>query len=90
MKTVEVDALPDQVAQLLANAPDRRVLLTKGGKPYAIVSDATYLDEEDVGYLSDPAFWKLIAERRQRRGGVDLDEAYRRLEAREASEQAGS
>ena len=89
MKTVEVDALPEQVAQLLATEPDRRVLLTKGGKPYAIVSDATYLDEEDIGYISDPEFWKGMAERRQRRGGVNLDEAYRRLEAREAGEQAG-
>jgi hypothetical protein len=86
MKTIEVESLPDPLARLLQSAPHERVLLTRGGKPYAILSDASNLDDEDLGYINDPAFWSMIAERRKHRGGVTLDEAYRRLEAREESE----
>jgi len=88
MKTVDVAQLPANVVELLRAGPRERILLTKGGRPYAILSDASHLDEEDIGYISDPAFWTMIAERRKRRGGVTLEEAYRRLQAREAREAA--
>lgn len=71
---------------LVRAAPRERVLLTRGGKPFAFVSDASKYDEEDIGYMTDPAFWAMIAERRKRRGGVPLAAVQARIAAAERAE----
>ena len=84
MKRIRIEGLADHVDELVAAAPAERVLLTKNGKPFAIVSDATAYDEEDIGYMTDPKFWEMIAKRRQQRGGIPLEAIEKRLEAAES------
>jgi prevent-host-death family protein len=43
-----------------------RVLITRRGKPVALVIGVEGQDIEQIVLGSDPAFWKLIEERRQR------------------------
>ena len=55
MKTMAIEKLGDHISDLESLTPTQRVLLTKNGKPFAIVSDASNLDEEDIGYINDPS-----------------------------------
>jgi hypothetical protein len=83
MKTMPVEVLGSHISDLVAAAPKDRVLLTRLGKPFAIVSSASKLDAEDIGYISDPTFWEMSAERRKTRGGVPLEQVEARIAAEE-------
>ena len=83
MKRMRIEKLADHVDELVAAAPVGGVLLTKNGKPFAIVSDATAYDEEDIGYVTDPKFWQMIALRRQGEK-VPLEVIEKRMKAAEA------
>ena len=65
MKTVAIENLVKNVESLVKTAPKEVILLTKNGQPFAFMSDASQYDWEDIGYISDPAFWKMIAQRRK-------------------------
>ena len=74
------------------NAATRKgyILLTRSGKPIAYVLPTAYYDEEDIGYMTDPEFWKEVRRWREQKGpSVPLEEVEARLAAREAAE-AGS
>ncbi len=80
MKRIEIEGLATHVEELVAVAPRERVLLTRHGKPFAIVTDASAYDEEDIGYMSDPKFWQMIQTRRRARGGISLEQVEARIE----------
>ncbi len=62
MNTVPLEnAIPDQV---VAEAQQNRVILTRGGTPIALVLGVDGLDEEQIRLGSDPESWKLIEESR--------------------------
>jgi allophanate hydrolase subunit 2 len=65
MKTVAVENLARSIGSLMKSAPREVILLTKNGRPFAFMSDASQYDWEDIGYITDPAFWKMIAQRRK-------------------------
>ncbi len=79
MKRITIEDLAEHVHELEVWTPKESVLLTRDGKPFAIVSDASIYDEEDIGYMSSPEFWRMIAERRRRRPGIPLEEVEARL-----------
>ena len=87
MKQVEIENLGVDVNQIVPPSLADRVILTKGGKPVAIVTGIGNLDDEDLGYIQSADFWKMIAERRKQ-SRISLDEAFARLETREAAETA--
>lgn len=62
------------------------LVLTRSGKPVAYVLPTTHYDEEDIGYMTDPEFWKMIQERRQEKGGIPLEEIEAEIAERERSE----
>ncbi len=62
--------------------------LTRSGKPVAYVLFAADYDDEDIGYMTDPDFWKMIQERRQSNEGVPMDQVIKELEVRERNESA--
>ncbi len=39
------------------------IRLTRRGKAVGYLLLATHYDEEDIGYMTDSAFWKMIAKR---------------------------
>jgi hypothetical protein len=53
------------------------VVLTRGAKPVMYRLPASIYDEEDIGYMTDPEFWKMIAERRKGKGGIPLERVKR-------------
>jgi len=83
MKTIPVESLSSRVRDLITAAPKGRVLLTRHGKPFAIVTDASNLDAEDIGYITDPEFWKSINESRRQTGRIPLEDVERRIRAEE-------
>jgi hypothetical protein len=83
MRRVELDELDGKTAQAVLPSASDRVVLMRGGKPVAIVTDVSNLDEEDLRYIESPSFWSMIAARRKQKR-ITLEEAQRRLAAREA------
>ena len=46
------------------DAQDERVVITRNGKPVALIVGVEGMDEEQLRLGSSDKFWKLIAERR--------------------------
>ena len=59
-------------------AQHERVVLTRGGRPVAVIVRVEVLDAEQVDLGSSDAFWRLMAERRQQ-GTIDRAELEHRL-----------
>ncbi len=78
MRRIAIEELAERVSDLQAWTPKGQVLLTRKGKPFGIVSDASSYDEEDIGYITSPAFWRMIAERR-REPTIPFEEVKARL-----------
>lgn len=78
MKIVAIREAKARLSGYCALAQDRRVLITRHGKPLALVIGVEGQDVEDVLRASDPAFWRLI-ERRRTQGTVSAAEMRRRL-----------
>lgn len=88
MKQISIEKLASNVETLVKLAPRQRILLTRNGRPFAFVSDASNYDWEDIGYMNDPGFWKMIAERRKEKGGILLEQLKTELTQREKGEQS--
>ena len=65
MKVVALRDAKDKLDGLAKTAQGEIVLLTKGGKPFAFLTSAAQYDWEDVEYMSDPSFWRMIAKARK-------------------------
>jgi hypothetical protein len=86
MKRMAIEELAGKLDTLIDVAPREKVLLTRNGRPFAFVSDASKFDWEDIGYMNDPTFWQMIAERRKERGGISFEQVEAELMEREKSE----
>ena len=86
MKRIAIESLASGVADLTEAIGKEPVVLTRDGKPFAFVRDASNYDWEDVGYMTDPEFWKMIRERRAEPATVTLEEVEAMVARREAAE----
>ena len=86
MKTVNVRNLQKKIAECVDLAQKERVVVTRNGRPAAILIGVEGQDWEDVVYQTSPAFWKMIEERRKEKTSP-LAEARKRLEARWARQE---
>lgn len=78
MKTVTVRDLQKSVKECVDNAQEDRIVITRHGKPAAVLVGVEGEDWEDVVLQTDPAFWKLIRTRRKQ-PTISLDELKKRL-----------
>lgn len=78
MKTVTVRDLQKSVKECVDNAQEDRIVITRHGKPAAVLVGVEGEDWEDVVLETDPAFWKLIRTRRKQ-PTISLDELKKRL-----------
>lgn len=85
MKEISLEQFGAGVEQIVPPSRSERVVLTRGGKPVAIVTGVGDLEREEIEYIESPDFWKMIAERRKQ-PRITLDEAFARLRVREESE----
>ncbi len=65
MKTVSVRDLQKKVKECVEESQIDRVVITKYGKPTAVLVGVEGDDWEDVVLQTDPTFWKLIRSRRE-------------------------
>ena len=83
MKQVALEQLPKEIAELLTSAQQERVVVTRGGEPYALVVGVESKDEEDLQLEFSPDFWRLVEERRRDPASVLLKDLVDELEADE-------
>jgi hypothetical protein len=87
MKTTPIELRPAASREAMKAMKHGMITLTRGGKPIAYVLPTAIYDEEDIGYMTDPAFWEMIRERRNEPGpGIPLEEVLARLERDEREE----
>ena len=79
MKVIAVREAKQQLSACIDEAQRDRVLITKHGKPAALVIGVEGKDLEELMLVSNPRFWRLIEERRASRPSVSLEEARRQL-----------
>jgi len=65
MKTVPVRDLQKKLKRCIDEAQEDRVVITRRGKPAALLVGVEGKDWETVILETDPTFWKLIQERRK-------------------------
>ena len=65
MKTVPVRDLQKRVKACIDEAQDDRVVITRRGKPAALLVGVEGKDWETVILETDSTFWKLIQQRRK-------------------------
>ena len=69
MIKIAIEELPPVVRQRLAATPRDAVLLTRAGKPFALLRDATKYDDEDI-LASGEVICVTVTGNRARIGGV--------------------
>jgi prevent-host-death family protein len=65
MKTVTLRDAKQQLSEYVSKSQKDKILITKHGKPAAIVWGVEGKDFEDILYMTDPGFWKMIRTRRK-------------------------
>ena len=67
MKTVTARDLQKKVKECMDLSQKDQVVITRHGKPAAVLVGVEGRDWEDLVLQPSPAFWKLIEERRKQR-----------------------
>lgn len=78
MRVVAVREAKQQLSGYIETAQKERVLITKHGKPAALMIGVQGQDLEDVLLMQNPRFWELI-EARRTQPTVSLAEVRRRF-----------
>lgn len=84
MKVVAIKEAKAKLSGYCDEAQRQRVLITRHGKPFALVIGVEGQDLEHVMTASNPDFWRLIEERR-REPAVTAATMRKRLSKRRAS-----
>ena len=85
MRTISDHDAQSDLERVLDSAQEERVVITRNGKPSAVVLGLESYDAEDLNLASSPEFWRMIEHRRQQGSSITLAEARSRLEAKERS-----
>ena len=78
MKTVTVRDLQKKIRECVDAAQKDQIVITRHGRPAAIVIGVQGYDWEDVMLQTSPAFWKMIEGRRKQKT-IPLAEMRKRL-----------
>ncbi len=84
MKTIAVRYLQRRVRESMQVSQKERVVVTRRGRPSAVLIGVEGQDWEDLIFQMSPAFWRTI-EHRRRQKTVPLAEVRKRLAARRRS-----
>ena len=83
MKTISDLEAQSDLKGVLDSAQEERIVITRQGKPAAVVLGLESYDAEDLQLAGSPDFWRMIDARRREGSAIPLAEARARLEARE-------
>ena len=78
MKSVTARDLQKKVKECVDLSQSERVVVTRHGKPAAVLVGVEGKDWEDIVFETSPAFWQLI-EKRRKQPTLSLKELKRRL-----------
>jgi prevent-host-death family protein len=87
MKVVAVREAKASLSEYIAKSQRDRVLITKHGKPAALVIGVEGEDLEDLLTMGNPRFWEMIEERRRKNGSSTLAEVRARYGVPSSSRQ---
>ena len=65
MKTVSIRDLQKTIKKCVDAAQEERIVITRNGKPAALLIGLEGQDWETIALQTSPAFWKLIEMRRK-------------------------
>ncbi len=73
MKVIEIDKT--DIKQCVKDAQHERVIVTRRGKPIAVIAGVEGMDLEQIALGHSDEFWQLIRERRRQKtiGRADLE-----------------
>lgn len=72
MKTVPLTDLCANPNAVLDSAQQERVLISRAGKPSAVLVGVEAYDAEDLRWATSPEFWSMIRQRRSRGREIPL------------------
>lgn len=64
---IKMDWKQADLNKFVSDAQHERLIITRDGKPVALVIGVEGLDEEQLQFGSSDKFWRLIADRRQQK-----------------------
>ncbi len=79
MKVVALGEAKNSLSEYVDHAQHVRVLVTRHGKPAALIIGVEGEDFEDLMTRSDPEFWRMIESRRKASKTISTHEMRRRL-----------
>jgi prevent-host-death family protein len=79
MKTISNLEAQTDIDAVLDSAQNERVVVTRNGRPSAVIVGLESYDDEDLALASSPDFWRLISERRNSGSSISLAELKTRL-----------
>jgi len=78
MKTISVRELQKALRQWLETSQRDAVVVTRHGKPVAVIRGVEGLEWDTIMLEADPGFWKMV-EARRGEATLSLDEVKRRV-----------
>jgi len=79
MSTVPEKELRQNLDSILTRAQSERIVISRRGKPCAVLVGIEDLDAEDVALTASADFWRMIRQRRSNGRSVPLAEVEARL-----------
>ncbi len=79
MKKVRAKDLQLNVDEILNSSQNERIVISRGGRPCAVLVGIEDYDAEDLRTASSKDFWRMIRRRRTRGKSVPLAEVQARL-----------
>ncbi len=79
MKVVALGQAKNQLSAYVERAQNDRILITRHGRPAAILIGVEGEEIEDLLTMADSDFWAMIEERRRHSSTVSADEMRARL-----------
>ncbi len=74
MKTISASKMKPMLNSVLDAAQRERIIVTRNGKPSAVVMGIEAYDEEDFQLASSEDFWRMIESRRREGRSIPLAE----------------
>jgi prevent-host-death family protein len=82
MKSVHASELQTNLDGVLSSAQKEQILISRGGKPCAVLVGVAGYDAEDLRLATSQDFWRMIRDRRSEGKSSSLAEVEARLQAR--------
>ena len=82
MKTIPANELQTNLDAVLNSSQSERILISREGKPCAVLVGIQDYDAEDLQLATSPDFWLMIRQRRAEGGSLPLAEVEAQLNNR--------